>query len=84
MGHRNAKGAHGSIEDGEVNHRFHHHQKHQTNHGADEVKGDMNHGNALTIAVDTQAGKHRRDTGTDVLSHDDGQTHTVGNVACHG
>ena len=56
-------------------------QRYQENHRSDNVKCHVDNRNLAGIFVDADARKHRRYAGTDILSHNNRESHTIGYTA---
>ena len=80
--HRVAEGdahcAHRLVHEGEVEDHVPAVEQNQADHGADDIKGDMDHRHTLGIAVDADGAQQGRDAGADILAHDDGDGHAIG------
>ena len=53
----------------------------QNNQCTDAVKADVDAGNTFCAAVYADAGEQGSDTGTDVLSHDNGDRHAISDLS---
>ena len=82
--HGNAGGINGGVHEGVVEDEIAAVKGGQTGGGADEVEGDVDHRHPARIAVDADAAQECGHAGADVLTHDDGQGHAVGDAAGEG
>ena len=79
-----AHGPHGLIQEGEVEDHVAAVEEDQAHGGADDVEGDVDHRHSLGVAVDADGADEGGDAGADVLPHNDGDGHAVGDGAGHG
>ena len=78
MAEGDAHGTHRPVHEGEVEDQIAAVEEHQAHDCADDVKGDVDHRHPLGIAVDADGAEQRGDAGADILAHDDGDGHAVG------
>ena len=79
-----AHGVDGVRQEGETENGVAAAQDDKAHDGADEVEGDVDDGHPLGVAADADGGDQGGDAGADVLAHDDGDGHAVGDGAGHG
>ena len=72
------------FQDGKVKQCSADHINDQADHGADDVEHQVNNCGTLCILGSTHGGQHCSHTGTDVLSHDDGNCSSQGDGAGGG
>ena len=84
MAEGDTHGVDGIRQEGKTEERVAAAQNDESHRCADEIKGDMDHGHPLGVAADADGGDQGRDAGADVLPHDDGDGHAVGDGAGHG
>ena len=78
-----AHGIDGFRQEGEAENGVAAAQDNEAHDSADQVEGDVDHGHPLGVAADADGGDQGGDTGADVLAHDDGDGHAVGDGAGH-
>ena len=79
--HGDLKGADGHIGKAEMDQRVQAVEQGQEEHRADEVEGHMDRRDLFRVAFDADAGDQGGDAGADILAHDDGNGHAVGNIS---
>ena len=79
-----AHGIYGGIHKGEAEEGVAAVEQDQPHYGADDVEGDVDGGYPLGIPGNANGGDEGCDAGADVLAHDDGDGHAVGDGAGHG
>ena len=73
-----AHGPHGGVHEGEVEQQVPAAEDDKADGRADDIKGNVDDGHPLCSPGDPDGGDQRRDAGADVLAHDDGDGHAVG------
>ena len=73
---RHGNGQERQLKEG-VGQAVYHHDK----AGTEDIHRQVDAGNALCVGVGADAGDHRSDTGTDILTHNDGSGNAVGDHA---
>ena len=71
----------GAAEEGKVDHGVDAVEHGQPDRRADDIEHQVDHSGAAGVLVGPHGGQHGRDAGADVLPHDDGDGHGVGNAA---
>ena len=84
MAQRDAEGINGHVVDGQMENGVENEIDRQNNQRTQEVDEGVHDGHALGAGVGAHAGDHRGDACTDVLTHDDGNGHAVGDGAGAG
>ena len=75
---------HGQIHEGVVEEHIAAEEQDQSRRGADYVEGDVDDRHPPGVAVDADGADEGGDAGADVLAHDDGNGHAVGDGAREG
>ena len=84
MAQCDADGVDGGVHEAEIEERVYTVEQNTADDGADDLNAQMQDGNTPCVALNTDGGEQRGGAGADVLTHDYGDSHAVGDAARHG